>query len=554
VPLPIAARGLLARLMLSTAAVCSVTGSPVALAQDAPIGIQRPRQIEPVRPVRPRPATSGTDFGEGNAAPDLPAAIPADDVSAVPAETDDLEPQPANGQRPAPKDGDLNTPEAAIVRDGVIDITEPAAPTDGIDPTAIDTRTRDEAELFENVPTPADPLLLQIEDLDPILDRRPSRLFRFEPYDPIGIRVGSFVLFPELESSVVGLTNVFRSPVARADTTFDVRPSARLVSNWQRHALEFRANGTATFFKEFDTENDKAYTLEARGRLDLTKRTNLQASLSRDVTQESRSAPDGRAAGTRADVTADKATLALTHRFNRLSVQLRGSVTEQAFGDTVNAGVTTTNSSRDYTTYEQAVRASWEFKPTLSGFSEVALNQRDYSQLDAGGINRSSTGERYRVGLSFGTNSEILRGEASIGYGVQHPSNASLPDVSGVIVDANLTWRVNALTSLLFNARSDVAESTAVGVGGVRSQAVGVEARHAFHTYLIGTAGLGYTMSDYVGSSLKEDEIRATLGAEYFLNRETVLFGRYTHTSFQSNALAADYDTDEFRVGVRIRR
>jgi hypothetical protein len=158
------------------------------------------------------------------------------------------------------------------------------------------------------------------------------------------------------------------------------------------------------------------------------------------------------------------------------------------------------------------------------------------------------------VGLSFGTTGEIVRGEASVGYGVQRPTNTTLPDVSGVIVDANLTWRVNALTSLLVSARSDVAETTAAGVGGVRTQSVGIEARHAFHTYLIATAGLAYTLSEYVGSSLKEDEIRASLGAEYFLNRETVLFGRYTHTDFASNAVAADYATDEVRVGVRIRR
>jgi len=33
-----------------------------------------------------------------------------------------------------------------------------------------------------------------------------------------------------------------------------------------------------------------------------------------------------------------------------------------------------------------------------------------------------------------------------------------------------------------------------------------------------------------------------------------VLFSRYVHTAFTSNAANASYDADEVRVGVRIRR
>ncbi|MFX9008093.1 outer membrane beta-barrel protein, partial [Acinetobacter baumannii] len=58
----------------------------------------------------------------------------------------------------------------------------------------------------------------------------------------------------------------------------------------------------------------------------------------------------------------------------------------------------------------------------------------------------------------------------------------------------------------------------------------------------------------YDGSTLSEDELRATLGVEYFLNRETVLFSRYVHTAFSSTAPDAGYDADEIRIGVRLRR
>ena len=58
----------------------------------------------------------------------------------------------------------------------------------------------------------------------------------------------------------------------------------------------------------------------ARGRLDVARRTNVQASVSRELTQESRSALDATTAGDRADLTVDRATVAVNHRFNRLAL------------------------------------------------------------------------------------------------------------------------------------------------------------------------------------------------------------------------------------------
>ncbi|MEQ1718354.1 MAG: outer membrane beta-barrel protein, partial [Hyphomicrobium sp.] len=280
-----------------------------------------------------------------------------------------------------------------------------------------------------------------------------------------------------------------------------------------------------------------------------------QALLSHERAQESRSALDAASVGSRANQTTDRAEASLNHRFNRLSVQMRGSVADYTFGDIVNAGATSSNSDRNYTIYEETVRAAWEFKPTLSAFAEVAINQRVYDTAAATDlINRSSDGERYRTGLAFGNTGKILRGEVSLGYGVQRPDDSRLKDIDGLIVDANATWRATEATSLLFTARSDVSETTTDNVGGAFYRFLGVEARHAFRTYLIGSAGLSYATQNSHDGIIDEREIRATLGLEYFLNRETVLFSRYAHTDLDAVGVASDYSADEVHFGMKIRR
>lgn len=426
---------------------------------------------------------------------------------------------------------------------------------DGTDPS-VTVRNPDGIASLDNPQSGFDPLLFQIEDLNPIVDNRTTRrLFRQEPYDPVGIRVGSFVLFPELVLGGSYYSNVFHAPAARSDIALDVQPSARLVSNWSRHALEFTALGTFSYYDQFTTENAEDYLLESRGRLDITRRANVQALVSRQQVLEDRSALDASSVGTRAEVRLDRAEAAYNQRFNRLSLQLRGSISDYSYGPTEDAGVITDNRDRDYTAYEQAGRATWDFKPSFSPFVEVAFNQRSYgeaAQTDL--INRTSNGQRYRFGISFGNTGQILRGEVSLGYGIQTPEDARLHSVDGLIVDANATWRVTELTSILFNASSDVSETTTAGVGGAFYRSASVEVRHQLRRYLIASAGLSYSNQNSQDGIINDNQLRETLGIEYFADRDTVLFGRYAHVNFDGVGVPNDYVGDEVHLGVRLRR
>lgn len=468
--------------------------------------------------------------------------------------------EPANRQagqpsgQPGDGEADLGN-DSPPLRDGIIDDREPAAPEDGGDPT-IDMRDPEDRAAFENRDAAGDPLLFQIEDLDPLRDDRAvPRLFLQEPYDPVGIAIGSFVLFPEVEIGGGYASNVFRAPDARSDGFADIRPAVRLVSNWRNHALEFRSTGAFSTYNEYDSENDNSYLVEGRGRLDVTRRTNVQALLSHERGLESRSALDANAVGSRVEIETNRAEVALNQRFNRLSLQLRGSASDYRYGDSEYLGVETSNQDRDYDKTEETVRASWEFKPTLSVFAEVGVNQRDYDRpATSDGINRTSNGERYRAGLSFGNTGEILRGEIALGYGIQRPDSALLDNIDGVILDANASWRLSELTSLLFEARSDISETTTPDVGGAFYRSAGISIRHALRRHLILTAGINYATQDSGDGIIDERELRSALGVEYFVNRDVILFGDYTHTKFNAVGDLSDYNADDIRVGVRLRR
>jgi hypothetical protein len=547
-------------------ALSSVVGATLrvnfAHAQSAPqTGVTPlPSRQLPLRAARPtsQSPTILTD-DDGVEAPATLAGNGATDA-AVDGDTDADSTDPTQSRRVqtrrAPTDGDpASDTDQMPVQDGVIDVGEPQAAPDGDNPSEVDTRRRADIDAFEKPAVGYDAIAFQIE-LDPILDRRPARLARFEPYDPVGIRRGSWIIFPDAEISVGRLSNVFSSTSPRGDTVIDVRPTVRAVTNWSRHALELKATGLASFYSDFGSENDRAYALEMRSRFDLSRRTNLEALISTDRSQDSRS--DRQASGTaasRADITTNRAAVAVNHQLNRLSLQLRGSVTDTNYGSVPDtSGIIIANDDRDQTTRDVAARASWAFKPSLSAFLEAAVNERVFKTVASDGIARDSKGDRTRIGLAFGNTNGVWRGEISTGYGRQRPDDRRLKEVDGLLIDANLAWRMSAVSSLLFTARTDFTDTTTVGASGALVRTFGVEARHAFQRQLIGTVGLKTAVSEYQGISLTERETTADFGLEYFFSRNASMFTRYQHIALDTTAVGANTVSDSVRVGMKVRQ
>ena len=69
-----------------------------------------------------------------------------------------------------------------------------------------------------------------------------------------------------IEIGGLATNNVLSSPEAQSDIAAEIRSTSRLVSNWSVHALEFQATTLSTFYEDFPSEDDKAWSVEGRGR------------------------------------------------------------------------------------------------------------------------------------------------------------------------------------------------------------------------------------------------------------------------------------------------
>ena len=427
--------------------------------------------------------------------------------------------------------------------------TLPTSRTDPLNPINPDVARN--SLLSRNPDNLQNPLLDTREDLPRDRDREE------DPYAALGIRLGSFLLFPELSAETVYDDNIFLSGTNQeGDWALALTPSLRIDSDWSRHSLSATLSGERNYHDRFSTEDEKTFSAGVTGQLDILRNTNLVATANYSQFLEDRSSTDFPANASERPKTHNRdASLEGNHTFNRVTLTLRGETAEEDFSDsTAVDGSLINNDDRDFTERRVTGRVAYEFQPGVSAFVESSANERDFKQpIDDDGTANGSSGHDIQGGLSFLLTGK-LTGEASAGYAIQNPDDASLGDVDGLIFNSALEWRATGLTTVRLDASSEVAETTNTGSAGSIVRAAEISVEHRPRRHIILGASLGYELETFSGSDQEDKEWAAGLTGEYIITRSVALTLDYEHLKSWSNVPGSDYTTDEVRFGVRVRR
>lgn len=378
-----------------------------------------------------------------------------------------------------------------------------------------------------------------------------------DPYAAIGVRVGGFLLFPELLAESVYKDNVFLSPTQpEGDWALELTPSLAVRSDWSRHSLQANISGLRSFHERFKTEDDETFSTSIAGQLDIRRDTNIKASAGLSHSLEDRGSNDFPAnAAERAATRSTDAMLEGNHTFNRVTFTLRGEASEENFDNSLAAdGSTIDNSQRDYIEHRLTGRAAYEFQPGVQAFIEASTNDREFARrLDDNGLLNGSSGHDVQAGLAFRLSGK-LTGEASAGYALQTPDASTLKDVDGLIFNAALEYKASALTTFRFDAASEIAETTTAGSAGSINRSAVVSVAHRPRRNIIVGASLGYEHEKFSGTDETSEDWVTALTGEYLFTPSVGLVVSYEHAESLSSIPGSDYSTDEVRMGMRFRR
>jgi hypothetical protein len=393
----------------------------------------------------------------------------------------------------------------------------------------------------------------------PLLPAQRLRLRRLpeeDPFDPVGIRAGSFILRPAIEAMAGYDTNPERVTGGRGSRLAIISPELVVRSDWERHALDADIRGSYSTYEDVPFADRPNLDAKVDGRLDVNRDTRIDGQGRLLVSTDNPGSPNLEADLAKLPIfTTVGTTAGIARRFNRLEIALKGSFDRTVYQESqLTDGTSAGNEDRNFNQYGAQLRGSYELLPGVKPFAEVGVDTRRHDlEVDRSGIMRDSTGITPKVGTTYEI-SPKLTGEIAVGYLLRTYKDPTLPDLRGLISDTSLLWTASALTSVKLTARSTAEESVVAGVSGTLKRDAGVEVEHRFRRYLIGTFRLGYGLDDYVGSTREDRRFAASAALTYKLTRTLHIKGELRHEMLRSNSAGADYDASIALLGLRLQR
>ena len=372
-------------------------------------------------------------------------------------------------------------------------------------------------------------------------------------FQAVGVRLGSFLVYPAVDLSVVFDDNLFADATDTEDFYFRVSPEVRVESNFPRHALNFQADLNNDVYFDESSEDRTEFGVRSTGRLDITEGTSFRGDVLFEERREDRGSPDSvGAAADPVEFTRFQGTGELSYRPGRGRLSVGGTYQVLDFDDVaLIGGGTQNNDDRDRDVYSVFGRVGYEVSPGYEVFALGLYGQTDYDDpLDDNGVNRDSDLYTVEGGARFEL-TNVIAGEVSAGYTSEDFDDVTLQTVEGIAANADVEWYVTRLTTILFGASRRVQETTIAGASGYINTVIDVGVDHELMRNVILSAGFRYDNRDYEGITREDDQYEADVRAIYLLNRNLSLAAEYRYETRESTAPTEDYTRNV--VGLTLR-
>jgi hypothetical protein len=366
-------------------------------------------------------------------------------------------------------------------------------------------------------------------------------------YDPVGVQIGSFTLLPSVQGGAAYSDNVYQTTTAKVSDGFvAVRPSIKLMSDWEVNSLGVSATGNfVRYFKQTARDED-GWSVGANSRLSLDpyKFVSISARTGRYYEDQFVGAPQ---ANLKSAVSAQSTAGAAN-----IDVQIADlrSVIAGDFTHLVYSPVTTfANTSQAQTERNRDIgriieHVEYRISPDVMAFVEAVGTFTGYqTNLANGQLNRDSTEVRAQAGVSLDLAAKV-RGNLAVGYiDRRYDAPTLYQSVKGFSLNARVEYFPSGLTSVTLAARRDIEDAVYIGAGGFFNNGVTLRVDHELYRNVLLNAAADYEYDKYGQIHAHAQILRASGGVDYMLNNliglnATVSYGdRWSTTTLIGGSL-----------------
>jgi hypothetical protein len=371
---------------------------------------------------------------------------------------------------------------------------------------------------------------------------------------PLGVRVGSFLVYPQLGITESYDDNIFADPSDEVDDFITrVIPELRIQSNWENHSLRLNSHATFGIYGQNSDEDYQDYGFEGDLRIDVTSESSIEVSADFSHEHESRTSPDD-VRGTEPtefdDVTG---ALAFFQRLGRVNAMLGVDVERLDYDDVPAVGGTNNtinNDDRDRLIYAGKAWLGYEIVPQYEAFVRGAYDATRYDTTpDDNGFDRDAEGFDVGAGIAIDFGGLVF-GDFFLGYGETRYDDSRLAKIDGMVFDAEITWNVTGLTTVVGAFERDIRSTTISGASGSFLTRLALSVDHELLRNLLLKLNAKWTMQDFEGINRTDDTYRVGFGAEYLMNRFVYVTVDYAYEDRTSDQLSAEFTENIVLLGL----
>jgi len=383
-----------------------------------------------------------------------------------------------------------------------------------------------------------------------------EQLAEDNPYDAVGIRWGSFILKPTLETGLTATSNADSSANGSEAVLSETTLRLNAASDWASNSATINAFGTFRKTLSGEEVDDVEGGVDALLELELGNEYRARGTFEYSITPESAASPVVIPDTIEEPLTQTVGgTLGLEKDVGKALFAVTGGISHDAYGNAdLEGGGVLSQKDRDSTLYTLELRAGYEISPSLTPFVEAEIGQNLYSQeLDSAGYRRSSDQMAFRAGLAFDTG-EKLSGEVAAGWIREEFDDDRLEPLSAPSVAADVLWSPLRGTDVRLGGSTTLEGTTTPGESGsiLYSTSLGIERQ--MRANLTGNALFGAAWRDYVGDEGHETILNAEASLTWWLNRYAGITGRVRHETVSGNLPDRDSETNSIFLGLKVQR
>jgi hypothetical protein len=258
-------------------------------------------------------------------------------------------------------------------------------------------------------------------------------------YDPVGLKLGSFLLFPTASEELGYDDNIFASGVRQAgDVVNTTNETFFLASQWVQHSLNVRAFATQEVYTQHSSNNGYLFSAQASGRVDITGTSLFQLDAGFVQQPLARGTAEAGAESSRPIFNTTDVSASYVRRDGRIVNRTELTLRDIAYisnGDSVRSG----------TRYSFSDRVSYDLSPSVNLFVEGTYARQNW-------LRRPELRDFNLLTGLFGVSFEIptvLQEEFGVGVLRQSYRDSAFETLIAPIAHETLIWNVLPLTSII---------------------------------------------------------------------------------------------------------